>query len=138
MSLLRLSKLTEQVNWNVVVHSNVVSYIYMKKIIIIILVVVLMVAVVFVFKRGDTVQEVDQSTTQNRVMSIENYVTIYISELSPVPEELGGRFYVTHITTGGGKGTVNYEDGHNAYIADFTYSYEDNKAIKMESFKIRE
>jgi hypothetical protein len=110
----------------------------MKKIIIALVGIVLIVGIVYMLSDRKEYTRMDQSTTQNRVMSIENYVTIYISELSPVPEELGGRFYVTHITTGDGKGTVHYEDGHNAYVADFTYSYEDNEAIKMESFKIRE
>ncbi len=111
----------------------------MKKILIIAVGLVVLVGIIYtVGKREDPIGEIDQSTTQNRVMSIENYVTLYISELSPVPEELGGRFYVTDIRVNNGKGVVNYEDGHNAYVADFSYSYEDNEAIKMESFKIRE
>jgi hypothetical protein len=111
----------------------------MKKIIIAIIAILLVIGLIYILMdREESGGQVDQSTTQNRVMPIENYVTLYISELSPVPEELGGRFYVTHITTGSGKGTVKYEDGHNAYTADFTYSFEDNGAIKMESFKIRE
>ncbi len=111
----------------------------MKKIIIAVAALLVIIGLIYAFRgSGGSVGEVDQSTTQNRVMPIENYVTIYISELSPVPEVLGGRFYVTHITTGSGEGTVYYEDGHNAYIADFAYSYEDNGAIKMESFRVRE
>jgi hypothetical protein len=110
----------------------------MKKIIIALIGIVVIVGIIYSLTfREEVVQGVDQSSTQNRVMSVENYVTLYISELSPVPEELGGRFYVTYITAGGGKGTVHYEDGHNAYIADFTYSIEDNEAIKMESFAVR-
>ncbi len=111
----------------------------MKKILIALLALVILIGIIYaVGKKEEPTGEPDQSTTQNRVMSIENYVTLYISELSPVPEELGGRFYVTNITANNGKGVVNYEDGHSAYVADFNYSYEDNEAIKMESFKIRE
>jgi hypothetical protein len=111
----------------------------MKKILIALLALVILIGITYaVGKREDPIGEIDQSTTQNRVMSIENYVTLYISELSPVSEELGGRFYVTSISADKGNGVVEYEDGHNAYVADFSYSYEDNEAIKMESFKIRE
>lgn len=109
----------------------------MKKIICIVLVVaVLLGAYVFWAKQNKSEETSTSTSTQNRMMSIENYVRLYISELSPVEEVLGGRFYVTDIKTGNGKGTVSYEDGHSAYIADFTYSNEPNGAIKVDSFVI--
>lgn len=70
-------------------------------------------------------------------ISIESYVTNNISRLSPVKEELGGTFYVTKIEVHGGTGTVSYEDGHNAYTADFTYTLNENGAPSVEAFKVR-
>ncbi len=72
-----------------------------------------------------------------KLMSIESFVTINISELSPVKEQLGGKFYVTHIEVDRGKGEVSYEDGHNAYTADFTYEASDQTGIHITSFVIR-
>lgn len=111
----------------------------MKKIVLITLLLITLLAIgvgIFLFNKEDDVSPVVQSSTQNKMMSIENYVRTYISELSPVEEVLGGRFYVTDIKTGKGKGKVSYEDGHSAYIADFTYSNESNGAIRIDSFVI--
>lgn len=111
----------------------------MKKIVLITLLVIALLATgvgIFLMSKKDDVSPVVQSSTQNKMMSIENYVRTYISELSPVEEVLGGRFYVTDIKTGNGKGKVSYEDGHSAYIADFTYSNESNGAIRIDSFVI--
>lgn len=72
-------------------------------------------------------------------MDIETYITKNISEISPKKEVLGGKFYITNIETLNGVGLVEYEDGHNAYVADFTYSIEEtNGAITITSFNIRE
>lgn len=74
-----------------------------------------------------------------RAMSIEQYVHENISELSPVKEQLGGTFYVTGMSADGGVGVVEYEDGHNAYTADFTYQTEPNHgAITITSFTVRQ
>lgn len=72
-----------------------------------------------------------------RVMDIATYVSSNISELSPVKEQLGGKFYVTSIQAKDGRGTVSYEDGHNAYTADFTYTINDEKGIVITSFSVR-
>lgn len=77
----------------------------------------------------------DQS---GRYMDIETYVTRNISTVSPVKEQLGGTFYVTKIETREGKGVVEYEDGHNAYTADFTYTIEDTGKPSLTSFTVRE
>jgi hypothetical protein len=73
-----------------------------------------------------------------RSMSVEAYVTQNISELSPIKEQLGGTFYVTKIEAHGGAGTVEYEDGHNAYVADFRYETDERGAVTVSSFSIRE
>ncbi|MES2931295.1 MAG: hypothetical protein V4682_01180 [Patescibacteria group bacterium] len=67
-------------------------------------------------------------------VSIEEYVTKNISTLSPEPEQLGGTFYVTGIEAMEGSGTVYYEDGHNAYTADFTYTLD---PLAVDSFVVR-
>ncbi len=72
-----------------------------------------------------------------KLMSIESYVTQNISELSPIKESVGGTFYVTDIKAENGVGVVSYEDGHNAYTADFTYEMNDSTGIKITTFIIR-
>jgi hypothetical protein len=78
-----------------------------------------------------------QSSDTTRVMSIENYIATHIHDFSPVKEQLGGTFHVTKVTAHGGAGTVYYEDGHSAYVADFTYSVDDFGAVSIDSFKVR-
>ncbi len=70
-------------------------------------------------------------------MDIESYVKNDISNLSPVKEQLGGTFYVTEIETNNGAGTVSYEDGHNAYTADFTYTISDDGKPTITNFTVR-
>lgn len=86
-------------------------------------------------------QTATTTPSESRAMSIEDYVKLNISDLSTqagAEEVLGGKFYVTGITANNGSGTVNYEDGHNAYIADFTYTIEPNHgAVTINSFKVR-
>jgi hypothetical protein len=77
------------------------------------------------------------SAPAGRVMSIESYVTQNISSLSPEKEVLGGTFYVTDIQAADGAGSVEYEDGHNAYTADFTYTMSDTDGISITSFTLR-
>ena len=79
-----------------------------------------------------------------KVMSIESYITSKISELSPKPAVLGGTFQVTSIALspseeiGQGTGTVSYEDGHVAYVADFSYEIDDFTGVKIMNFITRE
>jgi len=74
-----------------------------------------------------------------RVMSVEQYVSDNISELSPVDAILGGTFYVTEIEAEGGKGVVSYEDGHIALTADFIYTVDEERGgILISSFIVRD
>ena len=64
----------------------------------------------------------------------QKHITTNISALSPIKEQLGGTFFVTTIQAADGAGVVKYEDGHNAYTADFTYEADGS----ITSFTIRE
>lgn len=76
---------------------------------------------------------------KNRTMDIETYITKNISEISPKKEVLGGTFYIINIEAYEGVGIVEYEDGHVAYMADFTYTIDDTDGtITIDSFIIRE
>lgn len=68
---------------------------------------------------------------------VEAYVRDNISALSPVKEQLGGTFYVTSLTLTDGAGVVSYEDGHNAYTADFSYS-SSPAGVVVTDFVIRQ
>ncbi len=75
---------------------------------------------------------------KNRLMSIESYIGAHIRELSPVQEVLGGTFYVTEVNASNGEGVVRYEDGHMAYIADFTYTQNEQTGYTVTKFRVRE
>lgn len=66
-----------------------------------------------------------------------DYVRQNISTLSSIQASLGGTFYVTNIEATSGTGTVKYEDGHMAYIADFTYTKDAAGNMSITSFAIR-
>jgi hypothetical protein len=78
-----------------------------------------------------------EESQQGRYMDIETYVKQSISALSPQKEVLGGTFYVTRIEAHGGTGTVYYEDGHNAYVADFTYDVDEAGKPSVRTFVVR-
>lgn len=89
----------------------------------------------------DTIREIARSLTVSEPVqsgeSIEAYVAANISSLSSMPEVLGGTFYVTAIEAADGRGTVSYEDGHNAYTADFTYSFGADGSVSIDSFTVQ-
>ena len=70
-------------------------------------------------------------------MSVEGYMTLHISDFAPIKEQLGGKFHVTKVEARGGVGVVSYEDGHNAYTADFRYATDEFGTISIESFSVR-
>jgi hypothetical protein len=115
----------------------------MRTLIIIIVVVILLVAggliVLNASQRSqEFVPEQTDSATNTPDLSadVESYVRTHISTLSPEKEVLGGTFYVTNIVLGEGRGIVTYEDGHNAYTADFTYTASPG-TTSITSFVIR-
>jgi hypothetical protein len=108
----------------------------MKRNIIILIIAIIAIAALlgFIATRNPT-----PSPSENaRLMSIEDYVKNNISTLSSEKEQVGGTFYVTAIEAHGGAGTVSYEDGHNGYTADFTYTTDENTGYTITSFKVRE
>lgn len=97
-----------------------------------------LIAVAHIYTLGTETQGEAVQYPDGRVMSVESYVTQNISELSPVKEVLGGKFYVTDIAAADGRGTVAYEDGHIALVADFTYEIYSDVGIRIMSFTVRE
>lgn len=85
------------------------------------------------------VETPQQEAPRGKLMSVESYVTQNISLLSPIKETMGGTFYVTEIEVEPleNKGHVKYEDGHNAYEADFTYLSDDRTGHTILSFLIK-
>ena len=82
----------------------------------------------------------DQNPTEQTLTQAqrENIVTTYIkakiTELSPAPAVLGGTFYVTNIVFSGANiGSVEYEDGHIALVADFSYTIDEAIITQGES-----
>ncbi len=69
---------------------------------------------------------------------IDTYVRDNISSLSPVAATMGGTFYVTKVASNAGVGTVEYEDGHMSYTADFTYDRYKVGEPTLETFVVRE
>jgi hypothetical protein len=74
---------------------------------------------------------------QQETSIVSEYVSEHISQLSPIKEQLGGTYYVTHIEVTSGKGVTSYEDGHNAYVADFKYTLDEKGIPSITSFVIR-
>ncbi|MEK7156485.1 MAG: hypothetical protein AAB790_01610 [Patescibacteria group bacterium] len=97
-----------------------------------------LITLAFLFTMIFIVPRVQAPLPAGKSVSPESYVSQHISELSPAKEVLGGKFYVTGIEATDGKGTVRYEDGHNAFIADFAYTASDVRGIEITSFTIRD
>lgn len=111
----------------------------MKKLITILLLCAIILATYLFYKRSKEPEVIAPGTEQEegRYMDIETYVKQNIRTLSPLKETVGGTFYVTEIESDGGTGTVEYEDGHNAYTADFTYIVDANGKPTIDTFVIR-
>ena len=71
-----------------------------------------------------------------QVQLVGSYVTQHIAELSPEPAVLGGTFHTTQIQVGTSTGSVSYEDGHIALVADFAYTVT-NGQVTITSFIVR-
>lgn len=108
----------------------------MKRLLVFLLIVLVTLAgVTYWYGRVEAPTDVPQEG--GRVMDIESYVRQNINTLSPEPPVLGGTFYVTEITADNGRGTVSYEDGHIALVADFEYVV-DKYGITISSFEVRD
>ena len=118
----------------------------MKKPWIILIAILIVIGGIWFFRDGEMADDNTTPTTTStntagtNVMSIEDYVKeniVGLSNEAGTPEVLGGKFYVTKLEANGGTVVVNYEDGHNAYVADFTYSTDAKGVITPKTFKIR-
>jgi hypothetical protein len=81
-----------------------------------------------------------KNLSQNKLPQtlVENYLKENISTISTEKEVLGGKFYITDLKlNNGSSGVVSYEDGHNAFVADFTYDISTEGNITINSFVIR-
>lgn len=78
----------------------------------------------------------DRADSDAIVQAATEYFNENLSALSPEKEVLGGRFHVTDVKMDDGEGTVSYEDGHNAYVADFGYVVKGD-GVSIETFKLR-
>jgi hypothetical protein len=78
------------------------------------------------------------ATDNTPSINIEDFVRENISQISPIKEQVGGKFYVTSIEAKNGKGVVSYEDGHNAYTADFEYSTDSQNKPTITTFTVRQ
>jgi len=111
-----------------------------------IIVIALVIAVLGLFAYAiyhNSTKDIDETPSPHeavnaRADAIEGYVRANLATLSPVAPTMGGTFYVTRIKLLNGTGTVNYEDGHNAHVADFTYTVsDDNKTVEVTNFVIQ-
>ena len=88
---------------------------------------------------SDKSDETEQPTQAQRETAVEEHIKENISALSPEAEVLGGTFYVTEIRfTGNNSGVVEYEDGHIALVADFTYSFGADANPRITISNVRE
>ncbi|MEX2437433.1 MAG: hypothetical protein WD509_02560 [Candidatus Paceibacterota bacterium] len=75
---------------------------------------------------------------EQREALVSGYIEENISDLSLEEEVLGGTFYVTNIKfSGTNSGTIEYEDGHIALVADFEYSFNEERDIEVDLFNVR-
>jgi hypothetical protein len=82
-------------------------------------------------------ERADEVSEAQVAQIVEQHVSRNISALTPVKEQVGGTYFVTSITSSNGAGVVSYEDGHNAYTADFTYTLKGDDQIVITSFVIK-
>ncbi len=70
---------------------------------------------------------------------LKNYLKDNLSTLSPEPEVLGGKFYVTNLElTSPSTAVVEYEDGHIALKANFVFSYDAEDKLQISNFVLVE
>ncbi len=110
----------------------------MRKSISIIIIIAVIATGSFFFLNTKQQPETKTPTTAEINENIRKYVSENISALSPVKEQVGGKFFVTRFEANSGKGVVEYEDGHNAYTADFAYTTDASGKFSVTSFKVRQ
>lgn len=108
-----------------------------KSVFIIVLLIAALAAIVFFVSRASSDADVKDTdvvvektgaalTQEQRESIVTTYIKAKITELSSAQAVLGGTFFVTKVSfSGTDKGSVAYEDGHIALVADFSYSVDD-------------
>ncbi len=79
------------------------------------------------------------NSNQEEPMSIEDYISTNISSLVGDNADIsteGVSFDVTSVEAVDGTGTAYFDDGTNSYMADFTYSIDENGVISINSFTV--
>lgn len=67
---------------------------------------------------------------------VKDYLKAKLSQLSPIPESLGGTFYLTElIFTSTTSADIAYEDGHHSYQATINFSINENQ-VNINNFSI--
>lgn len=85
----------------------------------------------------DIIADSSNLLSEEKQKVVEASIKENISELSPEKEVLGGKFMVTSIAFGEkGNARVSYEDGHNAYIANVRFTFEENDQVKILDWMI--
>ena len=80
---------------------------------------------------------VGEELPESSKTTVATYIRDNISVLSPEPEVLGGKFYVTNITfASASKALVEYEDGHNAFKAEVEFFFDKPDLVKILNFKV--
>lgn len=81
----------------------------------------------------------EEMTRDEREAIVDEYLRDNISDLSPEEEVLGGTFMVTEVSfETDSTGVVQYEDGHIALEADFSYSVDENGDPEVTLSNVRE
>lgn len=77
--------------------------------------------------------ELVESPVMNEEQLLTEYLKDNLSRLSPRPEVLGGKFYLTElIIKESGLASIAYEDGHISLNADVQYGFQDNEPFIVD------
>jgi hypothetical protein len=83
-----------------------------------------------------TTSTISNELSEEQQNKLKNYIKDNLSTLSPAPEVLGGKFYLTEfIINGPNTAQISYEDGHNSFDAEITYEIRENLAY-LQNFTI--
>ncbi|HRH22226.1 MAG TPA: hypothetical protein PLJ58_03410 [bacterium] len=83
-----------------------------------------------------TTSTISNELSEEQQNKLKNYIKDNLSTLSPAPEVLGGKFYLTEfIINGPNTAQISYEDGHNSFDAEITYEIRENLAY-LQNFII--
>ena len=83
-----------------------------------------------------TTSTISNELSEEQQNKLKNYIKDNLSTLSPAPEVLGGKFYLTEfIINGPNTAQISYEDGHNSFDAEITYEIREN-LVYLQNFTI--